>query len=263
MARQKAEETFKEMELWEHLAELRTRLMRSILYLVVGMVVAWIFFEPLYNFFVQPIIPIMKSRNIEFVYRHITEAFMVRLQISFIAGLIVALPCITGELWGFIAPGLTRTERKAFYFVAPLSIFFFVLGIACAYWVLKPAFSYFVQFLDMGPTKFALYQDPLLYITFVFKMLLAFGVCFQLPVVLMFLGYAGIVTSASLKQHWRPALVVCAVVAAVATPSNDALTMSMMAAPMCVLYLASIGLVQMVERIRERHNNYRPSYDTA
>ena len=236
--------------------------MRSILYLLVGMVVAWIFFEPLYNFFVLPIMPIMAARNIEFVYRHITEAFMVRLQISFIAGLIVALPCITGEHVGVHRPGADAHRAEGVLLRGPLSIFFFLLGLACAYWVLKPAFTR--QFLDMGPTKFRALPGP----TALHHLRLqdaagVRGLLPALPVVLMFLGYAGIVTSASLKQHWRPALVVCAVVAAVATPSNDALTMSMMAAPMCVLYLASIGLVQMVERIKERHNNYRPSYDTA
>jgi len=261
MARERPED-FKEMELWEHLAELRSRLIRSVLYLVLGMTLAWLWFDPLYNFFVQPVLPIIKATHSEFVFRHITEAFMVRLQIAFISGIILALPFITGELWGFIAPGLTRTEKKAFYFVAPLSILFFVLGIACAYWVLKPAFAYFAQFLNAGPLNFKLYQDPLLYITFVFKMLLAFGICFQLPVVLMFLGYAGIVSSQTLKKQWRGALVLCSVVAAVATPSNDALTMGMMAVPMCLLYLGSIWLVAFVEKVRDRHA-YRPSYDTT
>jgi len=263
MAREKTDETFKEMELWEHLAELRTRLMRSILYLLAGMVIAWIFYNPLYGFFLQPVKPILDKTKSEIVWLHIMDPFMFRLQLSLIAGLIAAIPLITFELWGFIAPGLTRTEKKAFYFTVPLAFFFFFLGLTCAYLVLPSAFAYFAGFLDpVAGVQPKLLQDPVKYISFVAKMLLAFGICFQLPVVLMFLGYAGIVTSASLKQHWRAALVVCAVVAAVATPSNDALTMSMMAAPMCVLYLASIGLVQMVERIRARQN-YRPSYDTA
>src|SRR5262245_45146748 len=110
MAREQAE-NFKEMELWEHLAELRARIIRSILYVVAGMILAWVLFEPLYRLFIDPILPIAKAHGIKWVYRHITEAFMVRLQISLIAGLIFALPAITGELWGFVAPGLTRTEK--------------------------------------------------------------------------------------------------------------------------------------------------------
>src|ERR1700730_18009646 len=126
------------------------------------------------------------------VFRHITGPFMLKLQVSLIGGLILALPLITLELWGFIAPGLTREERKGFYFVVPLSLFFFFLGLATAYFILPSAFGYFASFLVVDSKVIVtVYQDPVMYWSFVMKMLLAFGIVFQLPVVLMFLGWIG------------------------------------------------------------------------
>jgi sec-independent protein translocase protein TatC len=255
-------ENFKEMELWEHLAELRSRLIRSIAYVGAGMVAAWMVYEPLLAIIMRPIEPIMRKHGWHWVFRHITEAFMARLEISLVAGLVVAIPLITIEMWGFVAPGLTRTEKKGFYVCVPLSLFFFFLGVTCGYVVLPAAFAYFADFFQVGNQQIELQQNPMQYILFVIKMELAFGIVFQLPVILMFLAYVGMVTSAMLKANWRVALVLCSVVAAVATPSNDAITMLMMAVPLCVLYLASIWLVAFVERLRARRS-YRPSYDTT
>jgi sec-independent protein translocase protein TatC len=260
--RREQEENFKEMELWEHLAELRTRLIRSISYVGIGMIAAWMLYTPMFRFLKRPMDPIMKQIHAIWVYRHITEAFMVRLQISLVVGLIIALPLITMELWGFVAPGLTRTERKGFYVALPLVIGFFALGLTTGYLILPAAFAYFADFFHDGGVDFQLQQNPIQYIMFVVKMELAFGIVFQLPVVLMALAYVGIVNAAMLKQNWRIAIVACSVVAAVATPSNDAITMTVMAIPLCILYLGSIYLVAFVERLRERRA-YRPSYDTT
>jgi sec-independent protein translocase protein TatC len=257
------EENFKEMELWEHLAELRTRMIRSLLYVGVGMIVAWNLYPWLWKIIMAPADQAMKRIGGEWVYRHMTSAFMAQFQVSLVGGLIIALPLMTLELWGFIAPGLTRTERRGFYACVPLSLFFFAVGVACGYFSLPMAFGYFATFFMPGAAGggFKLQQDPIQYLMFVMKMLLGFGLVFQLPVILMFLGYIGAVTSATLKAQWRIALVVCSVVAAVVTPSPDAMTMLMMTAPLCLLYLASIWMVAIVEKIRERRI-YRPSYDT-
>jgi sec-independent protein translocase protein TatC len=257
----------REMELWEHLAELRSRIMRSLLYLVLGAVVCWFLYDPVLEpLITAPLAPIVKKYKIEFAFRHILSPFMMHLQVAIIGGLILAMPLLTLELWGFVAPGLTPQERKGFYFVVPLSLFFFFLGVGTAYWILPSAFSYFAQFIPVGQNVgTGLLQDPLLYWTFVMKMLLGFGVVFQLPVVLMFLGWIGVVTSRMLKKNWRIAIVLCSVVAAVATPSPDAGTMTMMAAPLMVLYVASIGLVGFVERFRAKKEALAtgPSYEAS
>lgn len=237
----------REMELWEHLAELRSRIFRSLVYVAIGMVICWSFYNQLFAFLNEPLKAAMK--DVQFLYLNITEPFMVRLQVSVVAGLILALPLLTLEMWGFVAPGLTPEEKRGFHLVVPLSIFFFLLGVTTAYLVLPNAFRWFASFVEPG-TK--LEQNPLKYIVFVVKMLLAFGIVFQLPVVLMFLAWVGLITSRTLKENWRAALVLTSVLGALATPSQDAFTMLLMMAPLAFLYFASIWLVGIVERMRSR-----------
>jgi sec-independent protein translocase protein TatC len=241
----------REMELWEHLSELRSRIIRSLIYIVVGMLLCWLFYDELFAFLSAPLKAVHKLQGVKFLWLSITEPFMVQMQISLVGGLILAIPLITTELWGFVAPGLTAEEKKGFHLVVPLSVMFFLLGVTCAYLILPSAFSWFAGFITADAI---LNQSPVKYITFVVKMLLAFGIVFQLPVVLMFLAWVGIVTSDMLKQNWRSAIVMTSIVAAVATPSNDAFTMVMMAIPLAILYFASIWLVKVVERMRARHS---------
>jgi sec-independent protein translocase protein TatC len=244
-----ARNTEREMELWEHLAELRSRIFRALFYAAFGMAICWAFYDELRLFLEQPLRNVLGA-NFKTMYTTAWQPFMVQVQISLVAGLILALPLITLELWGFVAPGLTREEKKGFHVVVPLSLFFFLTGVTTAYLVLPSAFSWFVGFLRPDDT---LLNNPLQYVVFVVKMLLAFGLVFQLPVVLMFLAWIGVVSSQMLKENWRSALVLSSVVAAVATPSNDAFTMLLMALPLTLLYFASIWLVAMVERTRARH----------
>src|SRR6266581_2215418 len=137
----------REMELWEHLSELRSRIFRALIYLVVGAIVCWFLYPTLSAFIQKPFWPLVQKYHVKLVFEHITGPFMLKLQISIIGGLILALPFLTLELWGFVAPGLTREERKGFYFVVPLSLFFFFLGITTAYFILPSAFGYFASFL--------------------------------------------------------------------------------------------------------------------
>src|SRR5687768_1009014 len=110
-------EEFREMELWEHLSELRTRIIRSLIYIALGGVLVWIFYWPLWNFLWAPLAPILAREKTGVITTSVMEMFVLRLQICLIGGLIVAVPIITLEVWGFIAPGLTRSERKGLYFV--------------------------------------------------------------------------------------------------------------------------------------------------
>jgi sec-independent protein translocase protein TatC len=243
-------EEFKEMELWEHLAELRSRLIRGALYVLAGLIIAWIAYPWIYQLFFAPMRPVFDAHpDWRPVFRDITEGFMVRLQVALFSGLALAVPGITLEAWGFIAPGLTRSERKAFYLVVPLSLLFFFMGILCGYVVMYPSVQWFSNFI---PADAQLLQSPLTYIVFMVKMVLAFGICFQLPLVLMFLSYVGMVTSTALKQHWRVAVVLCFAVGAIATPGGDPFSMALMAAPLAILFLASISLVAFVERVKLR-----------
>jgi sec-independent protein translocase protein TatC len=239
----------REMELFDHLAELRARMVRAIIYIIIGMILAWNVHDPVLH---QVVTPLLEERNVNitWAFTHVLEPFMLRIQVALVGGIALAFPFVMLELWGFVAPGLTRNERRGVYLVAPLSIILFFFGAACGWLVLKPSLGYFLSFLNQGTFSPGLIQNPNRYLLFVVKLVLAFGICFQLPVVLMFFASTGLLTSRMMMQYWRHAVVTLAVVGAVATPSNDPLTMMMMAAPLIVLYAGSIGLVKLVERWR-------------
>lgn len=235
----------KQLELMEHLVELRTRLFRCVLYVVVGMLAGWIFYKFFFRLISGPITPYLKAHGSHFLITGVAEGFTLKMQIALFVGLILAMPLITLEGWRFVAPGLTRQERKGIHLVAPLSIILFGSGVYLAYIILPVGVVWLASQNPEGATFMPSVQGTLLFIV---KMCLAFGLVFQLPVVLMFLGKVGIVNSSMLKSYWRQAVVILAIVAAVATPSGDAFSMAMMCAPLLVLYVLSIGLVKLVER---------------
>lgn len=232
-------------ELTEHLAELRTRLIRIAIYIVVAASLAWVFYDFLFWLITKPMVGILIKDKSSFLLTGFAEGFMIRVQICVVAGIILASPLVTMEIWGFVAPGLTRTERRTLMWIGPLSIVLFLSGVVLCYVILPNAFSWFVLYV---PKHTELKPDVLKSILFTVKMLFMFGVVFELPIVLMLLGKVGIVSSRFLWQNWRVAMVGVAIVAAVATPSNDALTMMFMAIPVAILYFLSIGLVRLVEK---------------
>lgn len=235
----------KQLELIEHLTELRARLGRCVLYVGVGTIVGWIFYQSFFDLLSGPVMPYLKAHKSTFLLTGVAEGFTIKMQISFLVGLILAMPLISMEGWRFIAPGLTRQERKGVHLVGPLSILLFAGGVAAAYWVLPAGVAWF---MGQNPKEAVFMPSVQGTLMFILKMCLAFGVVFQLPVVLMFLAKVGIVNSRMLMSHWRQAVVVLAIVAAVATPSNDAFSMAMMCVPLIVLYGLSIGLVKFVEK---------------
>ncbi len=241
----------KRMELSEHLAELRTRIMRSILYVVVASGLSYYGVRPIYDFFYQPMDRALKGSHIEFkiVFPHFTEAFFVVLQICVVAGLLIVSPLVILEMWGFIRPALTRKERRPLRWIVPMSIVLFISGAWLAYWVAQYAMNWFIGYVKLFPEA-VLYQDPRTYVLFVLKLMAIFGVVFQLPLALMFLAWAGLLKSQTMKQYWRHAIVGIAFGGLMVTPSNDVFTMLMMVIPVFTLYLGSIGLVQIMERSR-------------
>ena len=235
-------------ELTEHLGELRSRLIRSCVYLAIGMVVMYVLFHSIYNLLEGPLKPALAKLppGSGLRFNSFTEPFFLKLQIATVGGLMLAAPLIVLELWGFIAPALTSKEKQGVYFIAPMSVILFVLGAGCAYLILPMAMRWFLSYLSDFPDPILL-QNPLTYIVFVVKMMLVFGLLFELPVILMFLGKVGIISSAMMIRYWRQIAVGLFTMAMVVAPSNDPGTMLALAIPLTILFFASIGLVKLVE----------------
>jgi sec-independent protein translocase protein TatC len=239
----------------EHLEELRKRIFRALIYVMLGWVVGFAIEPYVYHFLANPLLHTM-PKSTQFVFTHATEPFFLKFKLSLILGLLLVIPLITLELWGFIAPALTRQERRAAKFIAPFSAFLFFFGAASGYFILPQAFRFFLSYLSDYPDA-VLYQNPAQYVTFVVKMMLAFGLGFQMPVVLMFLAQVGLATPDAMWRYWRHAVVIIGLLAALLTPSGDAFSMLAIALPMVFLYFLSILLVGRIAKRRQRDQQLR------
>ncbi len=231
-------------ELVEHLAELRARLIACVVFVAIGMVIAWFSYDWILAFLTKPMAETLRQLDSKFLLTGFPEAFMIRMQICMVAGLIIMSPLVIWQIWAFVSPGLTPNEKRPLKWIAPLSVVLFVSGVTVCYFIMPAAFKWFASYVPKGAELRPSVQASVL---FTVKMLFAFGVVFQLPVVLMLLAMVGIVDSQMLKGNWRTAMVAVSIVAAVATPSNDAFSMLCMAIPVAGLYLFSILLVWLVE----------------
>lgn len=226
------------MSVIDHLEELRRRLVICIVAFVVTTAVAYAFYQPILDFLLEPVI----SKRVPAVYASgITTAFVVRLKVSIFAGFILALPVTLYQLWRFITPGLESHEKRyAIPFVAS-SLGLFALGTWFAFLVLPTGIRFLLAFAS-GPLQPLIFIDQ--YLSFLMFMIIAFGVSFEFPLVLVFLAGVGILSSGALRKKRRMALFAAFVVAAVATPSGDPYSMTAMAVPLYILYEVSILVVR-------------------
>ena len=216
------------------------------MYTTVGTIACWFFYRHIFAFLTGPVVKILKEQNIRtgFQMTALSEGFMLQLQVCLVSGLIVAAPLVTLEAWGFISPALTKEEKKPIRWIAPLSVLLFVMGVSLCYYILPVAIRWFISFVPPNAEFRPFISQNLLFIV---KMLLAFGLAFEMPIVLMFLGKLGIINSKLMKRYWRQAVIITAMAAAIATPSSDAFSMLMLAVPLCILYVLSIYLVKIIE----------------
>ncbi len=287
----------KRMELTEHLGELRSRIIRSLWYLILGAIIGYQLFPSFYGALYRPLSQEMAKQNrlrppvvnegallsvpakgavptkdeydhvvkdlqelrqnppakpvMSIVFRSFQEPFLVKLKVSMIFGFCLVLPLIFWELALFITPAMTPEEQKPLRLLVPLSALLLLGGVTVAYNTMFYAMHWFLSYLDDFPQPAVLMQDPNDYILFFVKMMAAFGIAFQLPVVLMGMAFAGLVTSKGLLKQWRWGIVLGAL-GGVFTPSNDVISMAMLGIPLTALYFLSILLVRAVERIKAK-----------
>lgn len=235
----------------DHLEELRVRIFRSLFILVIGWIVGWFLIQPLYNTLQSHVYGgikdgLPKGTGARIVISNATEPFLLLLRLSFMVGLFAALPFIVAQLWGFISPGLKASEKKPIRNILPVAVGLFFTGAYFCWLILPTAYSWFAGFFSYFPGT-DLLQDPNQMISFSVKMMLAFGICFQLPLVVYALGRLGLLSAETLLKYWRQATVAIFFIAGAITPSNDPISMLMMAIPLCILFAISVYAVKITQ----------------
>jgi sec-independent protein translocase protein TatC len=231
------------MGLLDHLAELRTVLIQCLLAAAVAATLCWTWSADLMEVIIRPV----HEQGVYFTAPN--DAFMARLRVSFVMGLFVVAPFVLFRLYGFVLPGLHRRERRIVTPVLLWTVLLFYTGIAFAFFVVAPNVVRFLMGFGTETLR------PLIgisqYLGFVFRLCLGFGLVFEMPILVIGLSVAGIVSPWLLLRTWRYAIVIISVVAAVFTPP-DVISQMMMMGPMLVLYLGSVGIACVIVGRRQR-----------
>ncbi|MFF3614032.1 twin-arginine translocase subunit TatC [Streptomyces sp. NPDC002580] len=262
------------MPLVDHLRELRNRLVKSLLAIVIGMIVSAFFYKNIMEFFTNPILDavgceysfsdLAKSTDTvqcaRIVQNGLLSPFTLALTVSMSAGVVLAAPVWLYQLWAFVAPGLHRDEKKyALGFVAA-GVPLFVAGAYFAYWTLPKMASVMLEFSIIGSDN-QLPLDDLLQL--IMRMILVFGISFELPLLLVMLNFGGVLSGKRMAGWWRAMVIGITLFAAIATPSTDPVSMLALAGPIWILYFVATGVSLMNDRRRARRAAEGPADDEA
>lgn len=232
------------LTLGEHLEELRGRLIRSALYIAVASAVGGLLAKPFFELVMAQVIDPLRSRHDIEMTMGVTEGFSYWIRLSVIIGLVLSAPLTVREIWGFIKPGLKPHERKPIETIVPISIALFLLGAFLGWMVLPPTINWFVGITSQFDGV-KIFQNGPEIVSFCSKMILAFGLGFQLPLIVFFLARVGVVSTETIWRYWRQVTVAVFILSAVLTPSGDPFSMMVMAVPMTALFFASVSAAKI------------------
>jgi len=237
------------MTIIEHLDELRSRIIKMLLAFCAAAVVAWFFYNPILSFLILPLRHLPQVANVvkgssTLIVTSPTEPLFIRLKVVSFSALALALPVVLWEFWRFIAPGLYANEKRyAIPFVGS-ALGLFVAGVALAFWTLPTALHFLTAF---SGSNIQLLPRASEYLSFIMLLILAFGLAFEFPLVLLALSLMGVIPSRRLRSWRRPAWVVILVLAGFLTPAQDPITQVLLALPMAILYEATIIIARVLK----------------
>jgi len=227
-----------------HLGELRQRLIRCVIAVVITSIISFVFFKPIFYYLILP------AGDINLVYIEMTEMIGTIMKVCLTSGIILAMPYLTYQLLMFVSPALTRKEKRYVYLILPWIALMFVGGVAFGYFILiPPATKFLITFgSDIATPQIKIGN----YISIVSRLLLAIGLAFEMPVVTTFLAKLGIITSKWLASKRKIAIISAFILAAIITPTFDPINQSLVAVPLIILYEMSIWLAKLVRRKEPR-----------
>ena len=246
---------FKEMSLIDHLTELRKRLLWSFIYIIIIFIICFYFASDLFYFLAKPLVSLLQTdKGQGFIYTALQEAFFTELKIAFFFALFFAFPLIAIQIWKFVAPGLYKHEKNAFLpFLMATPILFFAGG-AMVYYLIAPlAWNFFLSYQNMSDSGVPIRLEAKMgeYLSLMMRFIFAFGLAFQLPVVLSLMARVGMVTYESLKKFRKYAIVLAFLSAAFLTPP-DPFSQISLALPIIFLYEVSIYIAKLIQKNKDK-----------
>jgi len=238
------------MSLREHLRELRNRFFKAAIAIVLGTVVGFIVYQPAFSILTEPITRLStKDAPVEIVFSSVAQPFDIMLQVALFIGLILSSPIWLYQIWAFIVPGLRKNERHYTMGFIAAAVPLFIVGIGLGWYALPQAMAFFTSLTPDGSAHRVL---ATVYIPFVTRLLLAFGIALVIPVILVGLNMVGVLQGKTMLKHWRISVFLIAVVAAMGAPGSDVMTMFYLGAPLALLFAIALSICLLNDRHRDK-----------